>query len=98
MVVPLRLGHMKLMADGFSPVAFEPWFQSSDGLRAVELDALFLHARPAPAPTGASRHVKLTPGPGRGGAAHERGQCSAWDRRPFLPLPRDIPMTEEDWT
>lgn len=34
-----------IMADGFSPVAFEPWFQSSDGLRAVELDALFL--RPA---------------------------------------------------
>jgi FkbM family methyltransferase len=38
-----------IMADGFSPVAFEPWFQSSDGLRAVELDALFLrpdHAGP----------------------------------------------------
>ena len=34
-----------IMADGFNPVAFEPWFQSSDGLRAVELDALFL--RPA---------------------------------------------------
>jgi FkbM family methyltransferase len=34
-----------IMSDGFSPVAFEPWFRSSDGLRAVELDALFM--RPA---------------------------------------------------
>jgi FkbM family methyltransferase len=34
-----------IMSDGFTPVAFEPWFRSSDGLRAVELDALFM--RPA---------------------------------------------------
>jgi hypothetical protein len=34
-----------VMTDGFTPVAFEPFFQSSDGLRMVELDALFL--RPA---------------------------------------------------
>ena len=34
-----------IMASGFTPVAFEPFFQSSDGLRIVELDALFL--RPA---------------------------------------------------
>jgi FkbM family methyltransferase len=34
-----------IMTDGFSPVAFEPFFESSDGLRMVELDALFM--RPA---------------------------------------------------
>jgi FkbM family methyltransferase len=34
-----------VMTDGFTPVAFEPFFQSSDGLRMVELDALFM--RPA---------------------------------------------------
>jgi FkbM family methyltransferase len=34
-----------IMADGFMAVAFEPLFQSSDGLRMVELDALFM--RPA---------------------------------------------------
>jgi FkbM family methyltransferase len=34
-----------VMTDGFTPVAFEPWFESSDGLRMVELDALFM--RPA---------------------------------------------------
>ena len=31
-----------IMDDGFTAVAFEPLFQSSDGLRIVELDALFL--------------------------------------------------------
>jgi FkbM family methyltransferase len=51
-----------LLDDGFTPVAFEPLFASSDGLRAVELDAIFLRPaadgpdwggsrRPAPAPT-----------------------------------------------
>ena len=34
-----------VMKDGFVPVAFEPLFESSDGLRIVELDALFV--RPA---------------------------------------------------
>jgi FkbM family methyltransferase len=34
-----------LMTDQFAPVAFEPIFASSDGLRMVELDALFM--RPA---------------------------------------------------
>jgi len=34
-----------IMADGFNPVAFEPWFDSADGLQMVELDALFM--RPA---------------------------------------------------
>jgi FkbM family methyltransferase len=34
-----------IMKDGFVPVAFEPLFESSDGLRIVELDALFV--RPA---------------------------------------------------
>ncbi|HEY6496634.1 MAG TPA: FkbM family methyltransferase [Trebonia sp.] len=34
-----------IMDDGFSAVAFEPIFESSDGLRMVELDALFM--RPA---------------------------------------------------
>jgi FkbM family methyltransferase len=34
-----------VMAGGFTPVAFEPFFHSSDGLRIVELDALFM--RPA---------------------------------------------------
>ena len=37
---------MELIMDGgFTPVAFEPFWRSSDGLRVVELDALFL--RPA---------------------------------------------------
>lgn len=31
-----------IMKDGFTPVAFEPFFESSDGLRLVELDAFFL--------------------------------------------------------
>jgi NADH:ubiquinone oxidoreductase subunit F (NADH-binding) len=30
-------------------------------------------------------------------ACHERGSCRATNRRPFLPLPRDIPAREEDW-
>jgi len=34
-----------ILSGGFDPVAFEPFFSSSDGLRMVELDALFL--RPA---------------------------------------------------
>jgi NADH:ubiquinone oxidoreductase subunit F (NADH-binding) len=29
---------------------------------------------------------------------HERGHCSAANRRPFLPLPNDIPTSEGDWT
>jgi len=29
---------------------------------------------------------------------HARGQCSATNRRPFLPLPDGIPTSEEDWT
>jgi len=29
---------------------------------------------------------------------HARGQCSATDRRPFLPLPAGLPTSEEDWT
>jgi NADH:ubiquinone oxidoreductase subunit F (NADH-binding) len=29
---------------------------------------------------------------------HERGQCSARNRGPFLPLPDGIPTTEDDWT
>jgi FkbM family methyltransferase len=33
-----------IMTDGFTPVAFEPWFRSSDELRAVELDALFMRS------------------------------------------------------
>jgi hypothetical protein len=34
-----------LLDEGFTPVAFQPLFQSSDGLRMVELDGLFM--RPA---------------------------------------------------
>jgi len=33
-----------IMADGFDAVAFEPLFESSDGLRMVELDALFMRS------------------------------------------------------
>ncbi|HVT69411.1 MAG TPA: FkbM family methyltransferase [Trebonia sp.] len=33
-----------LMADGFTPVAFEPLIESADGLLIVELDGLFLRA------------------------------------------------------
>ena len=29
---------------------------------------------------------------------HARGQCSATNRRPFLPLPDGFPTSEEDWT
>jgi NADH:ubiquinone oxidoreductase subunit F (NADH-binding) len=29
---------------------------------------------------------------------HERGQCSATNRTPFLPLPDGMPTTEDDWT
>ena len=29
---------------------------------------------------------------------HARGQCSATNRRPFLPLPDGMPTTEDDWT
>ena len=29
---------------------------------------------------------------------HERGRCSAANRRPFLPLPAGIPTHEDDWT
>jgi NADH:ubiquinone oxidoreductase subunit F (NADH-binding) len=31
-------------------------------------------------------------------ARHERGNCSAASRRPFLPLPDDVPTSETDWT
>jgi NADH:ubiquinone oxidoreductase subunit F (NADH-binding) len=31
-------------------------------------------------------------------ARHERGQCLARNRRPFLPLPDGIPTREDDWT
>jgi NADH:ubiquinone oxidoreductase subunit F (NADH-binding) len=31
-------------------------------------------------------------------ARHARGQCSATNRRPFLPLPAGRPTREEDWT
>jgi FkbM family methyltransferase len=43
-----------VMDDGFTAVAFEPLFQSSDGLRIVELDALFL--RPQDAEPDWGRH------------------------------------------
>jgi len=29
---------------------------------------------------------------------HARGQCSATNRKPFLPLPDGIPTSEDDWT
>jgi NADH:ubiquinone oxidoreductase subunit F (NADH-binding) len=29
---------------------------------------------------------------------HARGQCSATNRRPFLPLPNGLPTSEDDWT
>jgi NADH:ubiquinone oxidoreductase subunit F (NADH-binding) len=31
-------------------------------------------------------------------ARHARGQCSATNRKPFLPLPAGLPTSEEDWT
>jgi NADH:ubiquinone oxidoreductase subunit F (NADH-binding) len=31
-------------------------------------------------------------------ARHARGQCSATNRTPFLPLPVGVPTTEDDWT
>jgi len=33
-----------LLDDGFVPVAFEPFFKSSDGLRVVEFDGLFMRS------------------------------------------------------
>jgi NADH:ubiquinone oxidoreductase subunit F (NADH-binding) len=29
---------------------------------------------------------------------HARGQCSATNRKPFLPLPDGMPTSEDDWT
>jgi hypothetical protein len=29
---------------------------------------------------------------------HARGQCSATNRTPFLPLPDGMPTSEDDWT
>ncbi len=31
-------------------------------------------------------------------ARHERGTCSATNHEPFLPVPRRMPTTEQDWT
>ena len=31
-----------ILEDGFQAVAFEPFFEASDGLRMIELDALFM--------------------------------------------------------
>src|SRR5208283_3050112 len=31
-------------------------------------------------------------------ALHARGQCSATNRKPFLPLPNGMPTSEDDWT
>ena len=28
---------------------------------------------------------------------HARGHCSASNRKPFLPLPDRVPLTEDDW-
>jgi hypothetical protein len=28
---------------------------------------------------------------------HTRGQCSATNRRPFLPVPNDTPTSKKDW-
>ena len=33
-----------VMGEGFTPVAFEPFWRSSDGLRMVEIDGLFMRS------------------------------------------------------
>jgi FkbM family methyltransferase len=50
-----------IIADGFTPVAFEPFFESSDGLRVVEFDGLFLRPeddRPDWGMNGQTRYAK----------------------------------------
>jgi FkbM family methyltransferase len=51
-----------IMNDGFSVVAFEPLFESSDGLRPVELDGLFMR----PAVDSPDWGYNLARRPGRG--------------------------------
>jgi hypothetical protein len=52
-----------IMNDGFSVVAFEPLFESSDGLRPVELDGLFMRPAPVDSPDWG---YNLARRPGRG--------------------------------
>jgi FkbM family methyltransferase len=59
-----------VMDDGFTAVAFEPLFQSSDGLRIVELDALFL--RPPDAEPDWGRFDEPGPEPQRARAKGRR--------------------------
>lgn len=51
-----------IMNDGFSAVAFEPLFESSDGLRMVELDGLFM--RPVSAKPDWGYNQRRRPGRG----------------------------------
>ena len=60
-----------VMDDGFTAVAFEPLFHSSDGLRIVELDALFL--RPPDAEPDWGRHAEPGPAPRRARGKGRRG-------------------------
>jgi FkbM family methyltransferase len=47
-----------LMADRFTPVAFEPFFESSDGLRVVEFDGLFIRPEDDRPDWGMNRQLK----------------------------------------
>jgi FkbM family methyltransferase len=51
-----------IMSDGFTAVAFEPLFESSDGLRMVELDGLFMRPAVSKPDWGYDQHRR----PGRG--------------------------------
>jgi hypothetical protein len=51
-----------IMNDGFTAVAFEPLFESSDGLRMVELDGLFMRPAVSKPDWGYDQHRR----PGRG--------------------------------
>jgi FkbM family methyltransferase len=66
-----------IMEDGFNAVAFEPIFESSDGLRMVELDALFLRPAAGRPDWGMNRRPHYMAGPSERQAQHRNGDKDA---------------------
>ena len=58
-----------LLDDGFTPVAFQPLFQSSDGLRMVEIDGLFMRSASGLPDYGPGFLTAAAAGSGAGAAA-----------------------------